>query len=176
MPGGPGCLVLVTSRNKLTSLVAADGAHDLYCAGGNRAWQAAALNNIGWYHIRLHRYQEAVDACEQALRMHEQLGDLLGQANTSDTLGYAHHHAGDYQQATACYNSALDLFRQLGNRHYEAVVLGHLGDTHRPVGRLDAARNDYQQALAILEELQHPDSEQVRGQLRELRATPGSFG
>ena len=29
LPGAPGCLVLVTSRNQLTSLVAADGAHPL---------------------------------------------------------------------------------------------------------------------------------------------------
>jgi DNA-binding SARP family transcriptional activator len=29
LPGGPGCLVLITSRNELTSLVAAEGAHSL---------------------------------------------------------------------------------------------------------------------------------------------------
>jgi hypothetical protein len=32
MPGAPTCLVLVTSRNQLTSLIAADGAHSIALA------------------------------------------------------------------------------------------------------------------------------------------------
>ena len=106
--------------------------------------------------------------CQQALTLHQELGDRDGQAATWDSLGYAHHHLGHHTQAITCYQHALDLFRDLGDRYYEAATLTHLGDTHHAAGNPQAARDAWQQALTILDDLDHPDADQVRTKLATL--------
>lgn len=44
----------------------------------------------------------------------------------------------------------------------------HLGDTHHASGHIQAARDAWQQALEALDELNHPDTEQIHGKLRDL--------
>jgi tetratricopeptide (TPR) repeat protein len=104
----------------------------------------------------------------QALTLHQQLGNHLGQAHTWDSLGYAHHHLGHRTQAITCYQHAIDLFRDLGGRYDEAATLTRLGDTHHATGNTDAARDAFQQALTILTDLDHTDAEAVRTKLHQL--------
>jgi tetratricopeptide (TPR) repeat protein/transcriptional regulator with XRE-family HTH domain len=138
---------------------------DLYRMVADGTGQARALNNIGWESAQLGDYPQALSYCQEALALHRAGGDLRGQATAWDSLGYAHHHLGDHSQAAACYRHALDRFREHGDRLNEAETLVRLGDTHQAAGDGAAARDAWQQAAKILDELDHPDTDQVRAKL-----------
>ena len=109
--------------------------------------------------------RRALEYCEQALGLAQEVGYRQGEADTWDSLGFAYHHLGRHTDAVAAYQQALALFRDLGNRYYEAETLVHLGDTYDASGDAEAARDRWRAALAILTDLDHPDADQVRARL-----------
>jgi DNA-binding SARP family transcriptional activator/tetratricopeptide (TPR) repeat protein len=145
-------------------------------AEGDRYAEAFALNAIGWLHSQLGEYRQALRHCRRALALQQRIGDGPSQAGTWDSLGYAHHNLGQHRQAARCYQRALDLNRDHGDRYHEAAVLAHLGDTHRAAGEPDAAREAWEQALAIFQELDRPNTDQIRAKLDQLAVTAGGRG
>ena len=64
---------------------------------------------------------------EQALALHRQLGNPLGEAIALGNLGAVALDQGDYAAAKDYLEQALALDRQLGNPLGEAAALGNLG-------------------------------------------------
>jgi tetratricopeptide (TPR) repeat protein/DNA-binding XRE family transcriptional regulator len=137
----------------------------LYQAVGDKANEAGGLNAVGWYDGLLGDYQQARAFSRQALTLSAETGNRWAEGCAWDSLGYAEHHLGNLAEAAACYQRALSLFREAGDRLNEADVFTHLGDTHQAAGEPARARAAWQQALAILDDLQHPDTAQVRAKL-----------
>jgi DNA-binding SARP family transcriptional activator len=142
----------------------------LYQAAGHRVGEARALGNLGWVHVDAGEFDEALICCRQALAVHKETGDREGEATAWDSLGYAYHHSGDHSQAIVCYRHAIDLRRLLGDRYAESETLHRLGDTQRASGDPDSAGDAWRASLSILDELAHPDADQVRDKLGELRS------
>jgi DNA-binding SARP family transcriptional activator/tetratricopeptide (TPR) repeat protein len=144
----------------------------LFRAIGHRSGQAYALNSIGWSQMILGDPEQGRSSCQQSLALHRELGDRAGEAHAWDSLGYAEHQLGRLAQAADCYRQALTLFRELGDRYQQADTLQHLAGTCRSHGDPAGARYAWQQALAILEDLEHPDADLVRAELRGQRPEP----
>jgi tetratricopeptide (TPR) repeat protein/transcriptional regulator with XRE-family HTH domain len=155
---------------------------DLARAAGHGRWQAAALNDLGWYHVQQGDPRLAVTYCRQAIDvLRRGVGDPVTGADTWHTLGYARQLLGQHARAEECYRRALRLYRRIGDRYHEAGCHTYLGDNHLAVGDTAAARRAWQAALVILEDLHHPDAEPVRAKLTTAppsgecgRAEPGS--
>jgi len=145
---------------------------ELYRAGNHAAMLPTALNDVGYCHALLGRYQQAIACCEEALAANQALGERSGESDTWDSLGYIHHQLGDYQQAVRCYERSLSLCRELTDRYNEAGTLDHIGDAHCGMGDLDAARRAWRQAARIFDDLDHPDSDRVRAKLRAHSGPP----
>jgi tetratricopeptide (TPR) repeat protein/transcriptional regulator with XRE-family HTH domain len=156
--------------NAREALGHAQKALDLFRAAGHHRGVANELNGVGWYHAELGNYTEALAHCERALALLEQLGDDVGSAYTWDSLGYIHHRLGRHRQALDCYHRALALHRRLGDRHDQADTLNRLGDTYEAAGDSAAARTVLLQALEVLAELDHPDTDVVRGKVASMSA------
>lgn len=140
----------------------------------DRAGEAAALNQVGWYHCRLGRHERALHFCEEALDLHRELGDWTAEAVTWDSLGYAHHHLGHRSQAVECYVHALDLYRKLGDLFEEAATFGRLADVYEAEQDAAAASDALRRAVGILEALHHPDTAGMRARLRVIRCSTSS--
>lgn len=72
------CLVVVTSRNPLTGLAAADGALAAARATGDLAAQAESLKNLGYTDLRRGDYVRAADRLRSALTLYQEVGDSAG--------------------------------------------------------------------------------------------------
>jgi tetratricopeptide (TPR) repeat protein len=137
--------------------------------------QGHALNMVGWCHVQLGEYEQALTYCEQALAFFQLDGDRYGEAHAWDSLGHAHHELGQQHSAISCYRRAVDLFRDSGDRFYEADSLMHLGDSHAADGDPQSARDAWQVAVTILDEMAHPHADEVRARLgRAARQSVGS--
>ncbi len=147
------------------SLEHAEQAFALFEVVGHQAGQAEALNAVGFSHALLGNYHQARTLCRQALVMSRDIADRHGEALSWDSLGYTEHHLGQYAEAAACYGHAIGLYRELGDRYLEANTLTHLGDSCHASGDARRALDAWQQAHDILDDLQHPDTDQVRAKL-----------
>lgn len=150
----------------------AEQALALFQAIDDQAGQAAALNAIGWCHVLLGDPQRSRTFCRRALALNRERGNRRSEALTWDSLGYAEHQVGRFAKAAACYRRALHLFQECGDRFYEAEILTHLGNTRHAAGDPQEARAAWQAALDILDDLRHPDADQVRAKLGQIRRAP----
>ncbi|MGN9908290.1 BTAD domain-containing putative transcriptional regulator [Phytohabitans sp. LJ34] len=141
----------------------------LYTEVGHRHGQAAALNAIGWYRAQLGEPQQALVDCQRSLALLEELGDYAGAADVWDSIGFAQHQLGRYAEAIACFERSAQMHEEIGDRRFAAENLVHKGDAHHAAGEHDAAHEAWRRALPILEELDHPDAQLVRANLK-LRA------
>jgi tetratricopeptide (TPR) repeat protein/transcriptional regulator with XRE-family HTH domain len=139
-----------------------------YQAIGDKASEAEALNDVGWYYGLLGEYEQTRAFCTRSLSLNAEVGNRLADGSAWDSLGYAEHHLGNLAEAATCYQRALSLHREAGARLYEAATLVRLGDTRHAAGQPAQAQEAWQQALATLEDLQHPDSDEVRAKLASL--------
>jgi tetratricopeptide (TPR) repeat protein len=137
-------------------------------SGTNALWLARALNAVGWYQALVGEPGPALECCQRALSVFQQLGDRDGQAYASNSLGKAHDVAGDHGRAVDCYQEARALFSEMGNRPQEATTLVQLGEAYHAVGDLDAAGTAWRQALDIYRSLDHPEAEAVQARLHLL--------
>ncbi|MFE1518991.1 BTAD domain-containing putative transcriptional regulator [[Kitasatospora] papulosa] len=127
---------------------------------------ASALNAVGWNHVLLGEYRQALDYCREALALCLELGDDLNAAHTWDSIGHAHHHLGQYAEAVTAFEHALGLYRRQGDLPwFTAGTLTRLGDTHHSAGDPVAARKVWTEALAIMDDLGHADAGPLRDRL-----------
>ncbi len=95
-------------------------------AGASPA-RAAVLVALGHAARMQDRYREAADLYGQALPIHREVGDRLGEANALRSLGDAALAQGRYREAADLYGQALPIHREIGDRRGEANALLGLG-------------------------------------------------
>jgi tetratricopeptide (TPR) repeat protein len=146
----------------------------LYRATGSCEGEARTLNNVGFLSVLLGDYQRARVFCRQALSLAAELGARDSEADAWDSLGYAEQRLGNLTEATTCYQQALSIFQDIGDRYREARTLTNLGDARHDGDDLQQACQAWQQALDILDELDHPDTDEVRGKLASVARAPAT--
>jgi DNA-binding SARP family transcriptional activator/Tfp pilus assembly protein PilF len=110
---------------------------------GDRAAEAAAVNNIGSVCLQLGRNREAGQHFQRALGLSRQAGDQLGELRALLSLSMIGLLIGAYPAGIRNGEQALELSRATGNRTREARALYYLGLIAIRQGR-------YQQAAAGL--------------------------
>jgi DNA-binding SARP family transcriptional activator/tetratricopeptide (TPR) repeat protein len=129
----------------------------LYQRLGVSAWEAGALNLVGWYEAEMGDHSSALTHCREALTLARRHYDHDLEAAVLDSLGYIAHHVGDHEQALEHYEQALKMYRDAGDAYYEAGTLDHLGETYDALGERDAARACWQQALELYQAQQRDE-------------------
>ncbi|MGW4210441.1 ATP-binding protein [Lentzea sp. NPDC004789] len=138
-------------------------------ACGRATWEAKALNNIGWCHLRQGDHRQAMRHCRQALALFEKLGtDPDGQAHVQECVGDAHRGLGEFEAALRHYGEALRIREELGNHYTQAGTLRHIAAVHRASGDVHAEQNALRHALVILDRLGHPKAAAVRTALQSV--------
>jgi tetratricopeptide (TPR) repeat protein len=77
---------------------------------------------------------------DEALALHQQLGDAWGIANSIFILGHLAAYRRDGVIARALFEQSLEAFHSLGDEHYSLLVAGQLAWVHEELGDMDRGR------------------------------------
>ena len=131
------------------------------------------LGAVGWCQTLLGDHVRALAVCREAVGLHRELGDQLGEAAAWESLGDARHHLGQHQQAVASYRRSARLYAGLGEHYYHAEALARIGSACQAAGDRPAARGAWQQALAVLEDHHLADAGELRARLTAFIRSAG---
>ena len=141
--------------------------------GGHRLWEAKALNNIGWCHLRFGEPEEALPHCLQAFDLYRAIDtDPDGHAHVLECLGRAYSGTGEPSKALNCYRQALALCEERGNYLTRCTTLRFMAADHEALGNHDGARAALHEVLAILLRLNSSEAAVVRRELAALESGP----
>jgi tetratricopeptide (TPR) repeat protein len=127
--------------------------------------EVITLQALGDASLRQREYTSALAHYHQALPIAHEI-DLETEGYLLHGLGGVHQARGAAGEAVDAYARALQVRRRIGDRRGEASSLRGLGQAHRTAGDTETARERLEAALAIFEELDDPDAEAVRADLR----------
>jgi DNA-binding SARP family transcriptional activator len=119
---------------------------------GDRRAEVWILNNLGMV-LSQQRDDGAIGYFEQAMAIHRETGDRLGQAQATNNLAFHYRLLGRHEEAAATLLDALDLYRQVGHRYGESIALCNLGEAYLELGRYDDAIARSREALAVIREI-----------------------
>ncbi len=89
----------------------------------------------------------ALPVFEQALALHRQAGDRLGEAITLGLIGNCHKRLADYPLALQYLGTAVAMKRELGDRLEEGKTLSHIGLVYWEMGQYSQAIDHFQEAM-----------------------------
>src|SRR5262249_10136476 len=95
----------------------------------------------------------ALDYNNQALPIHRETGDRVGEATTLKNIAAVYSSMREYQKALELINKALMLHRKVGTRSGEANTLITLGNVYASLGEPGKALDFYSQALELFRAL-----------------------
>jgi len=130
---------------------------------GNRKGETTNLHGLS--NVALHRgdYSSAMEYCQDALAIYEELDDEEGKADIIGQLGNISAKQGDdarergdkdiaqhyYAEAERLYNEALKIYRRVGNQENQAIALSNLGGVARIIGDITSAEQYLQEGLRL---------------------------
>ena len=149
----------------------------LYQERGDDDEAALMLRCLSDVHRRLHLFGEGIQLAEEALEIHERLGNPDGQARCLNFLAYLWYGDGQLDAAEKAASRAIDLFPEKGDKFPVCQCHRILGDIHRSKGTTERAIHHYEAALGIASPFNW-DSELIwiHQSLAQLFSAQGRFG
>jgi DNA-binding SARP family transcriptional activator len=126
------------------SRIAVDSAR----AAGHRQGEAWALQNLGVALAKI-RDEEAITDLERALAIRREIGDRIGEAQTSISLADAYHKIQGAEVAFGHSLRLLEVLREVGNAALLGLAMNNHGEFCLELGRLDEAADCFREAYDI---------------------------
>ncbi len=128
---------------------------------GDRLEEGAALTNLGHILRDLGELDQAITACQEAVKAYQDTTDRHGEGNALDQLGLTLQGARRPEKAIIEHEKAIAIFRETKDRHGEGIALSNIGLAYRKVRRFEDAITACQAAVAIFRETTDPYSEGI---------------
>jgi cytochrome c-type biogenesis protein CcmH/NrfG len=125
---------------------------------------ASCLNCAGSMYMMKNELDEAKKAFENAMQLHKQAKDVLGEANDLQCLGDVHMRKDELDEAEKAFENAMQLHKQAKSVLGEADDLQNLGEVHMRKYELDEAEKAFENAIQL-----HKQAKSVLGEANDLQ-------
>lgn len=116
---------------------------------GSESALATALQNLGRTHVALDKFDEAADHIRRALAIFQQIGDRLGEADSTIELGFVFfQEKADYDAANDHYQRAMTMYTEAGDPSGAAFAMDRQSDIYFRWGRYAEALDLISRALS----------------------------
>jgi len=124
---------------------------------------AHILGSLGKFFVTMGRYNLAIRCLEEALKGHQKVRELEGEAANLNDLGVAFYCRGELDAAFDKYRQAMEIFETLDDQRGRAGCLANIATIHLAKKDRVEAIDHYQRALLIYERLRmHKAADRVR--------------
>lgn len=138
--------------NITDALIHLDRALALSRESGNRAAEAATLNNIGAVYYNIADWHKALEFYQQALPLYRS-NNQQQEAFSLRNIGTAYNMLGEPLEALRHLQESLLINRASGDKNGESVALSNIGNSYYGMGDWQQALDYYNQALKMQREL-----------------------
>ncbi|MDM8564215.1 CHAT domain-containing protein [Candidatus Halobeggiatoa sp. HSG11] len=107
------------------------------------------------------QYQKALTNYQQALEIHREIGNKLGEGASLGNIGSVYRELEQYQKALFNHQQALEINREIGHKHGEGVNLINIGNVYKNIGQYQKALSYSQQSLEIDREIGNKHGEAI---------------
>jgi CHAT domain-containing protein/Flp pilus assembly protein TadD len=132
-----------------------------YRAKGDRGGEIATLQDLGYEHRKVERYQTAVEYYDRALLISREIRNYSKESSILDSLGYVYHYLGNYQKSIEHYDRSLSISDKNINKGelsglmtvvFQVSTLSQLGNVYQSMGQAQKAIEYHTKALSIIRE------------------------
>jgi tetratricopeptide (TPR) repeat protein len=127
--------------------------------GQDRQLELQALINMAEVYRVMGQPRRALELCEQALSLTQEVGDRTGEAATLNNMALVYQVMGQPKRALVLYEQALPIQREAGVRDGEATTLNGIAGVYYATGQLQQALALYERVLPIRQEVGDRDGE-----------------
>jgi len=122
-------------------------------AASNRSLEAYAYDIVGIEHRQQGDYSAALSAFQQALAIHQDVGNYAASGGTWSLIGRTHSDLGAWDAAIAAYQTAFGIQQQVGERFESRITLQRLAPIYQPLEQPETAIAFYKEAGNVSESL-----------------------
>ncbi len=113
-----------------------------------------ALNVVGLSYVRLGDPSEAMEYHLRALKICEEFGDRVNEAEVYNHIAIVYVYWGEHRQALEYFGKSLTVHREVGNQFGQALTLLNRCMTFKDLGDYQNALNSGYESLKLLEKFQ----------------------
>lgn len=111
------------------------------------------LNRLGWKHLRLSNYNDALHYVENAKVLAEKLNYTVGLANSFNNIGNVYREQGNFPEALKNFFASLKLSEEISDKKGMAIAYGNIGLVYTSQSNYSEALKYQSAALKIYEEI-----------------------
>jgi tetratricopeptide (TPR) repeat protein len=125
----------------------------LTALGGRETAEASEmLNTAGLIYTRQGDYDNALDQCQNCLRIAEKLGEVTVLARAYLLLGHINRTRGNSAAAIEYFERAFDLYQRAGDINGQALSHNHIANARMGMGQWQEAEHHFRRARKIFDQ------------------------
>ncbi|CAB4027037.1 tetratricopeptide repeat, partial [Paramuricea clavata] len=107
-----------------------------------------AYGNMGEFHNEIKKHEQAIELCQEALKIFKKTGNKLEEARALHNTGIAYTGMGNFKQSIEYCEKSAHIFKDIGNKQGLFDSYQVLANNYRYIGKIDISKRYFESCIA----------------------------
>jgi CHAT domain-containing protein/tetratricopeptide (TPR) repeat protein len=107
-----------------------------------------AYGNMGEFHNEIKKHEQAIELCQEALKIFKKAGNKLEEARALHNTGIAYTGMGNFKQCIEYCEKSAHIFKEIGNKQGLLDSYQVLANNYRYIGKIDISKRYFESCIA----------------------------